>query len=41
LHPFLNRKKAIVYLKKAEELFETQQCPDRAAVARVLQALVR
>jgi hypothetical protein len=41
LYPFLNRKKAIIYLKQAEKLFEAQQEPDRAAVIRVLQALVR
>lgn len=41
LYPFLNRKKAIVYLKQAEKLFEAQQQPDRAAVIRVLQVLVR
>jgi ribosomal protein S15P/S13E len=41
LYPFLNRKKAINYLQHAENLFETQLELDRAAVARVLQALVR
>lgn len=41
LYPFLNRKKAIVYLQKAEKLFEAQQESDRAAVTRVLQALVK
>lgn len=41
LSPLLNRKKAITYLKQAENLFEAQQELDCAAVTRVLQALVR
>jgi hypothetical protein len=41
LYPFLNRKKAIIHLQHAENLFETQLELDHAAVARVLQALIR